>query len=68
LTGVSLASNSAVLASAILELLKLWNYKSWSKNQPQWHYLAIGYHKNPLIGSRVDMGDTQRHIDRKMFS
>jgi hypothetical protein len=59
LTGASFASTSEVWTSAILEWLKIRDWKVRCRGHLQWHNLSTEFHKNLPIGSKVIRGDTQ---------
>jgi hypothetical protein len=65
LTGASIASTSEVLTPAILEWLKLRDWKVWRRGHSQWHNLPTEFHKiflfQKLLGG-------QRRTDRIVIS
>jgi hypothetical protein len=61
-TGASFASTSEVSTSAILEWLKLPDYKLWLRDHLQWHVLPTEFRKNLQIRSKVT-GGTYRQTE-----
>jgi hypothetical protein len=59
LNGASFTSISEVWTSAILEWLKVRDWKVWRRGHLQWHDIPTEFHKNLPIGSKVIEGDTQ---------
>jgi hypothetical protein len=65
LTDASFASTSEVCTWAILEWLKVRDYKVRRRGHLQWHDLPTEFHKNLPIGLKVIGGDTHRQTDRQ---